>query len=267
MTVLDKVLETGFRLYDLGAKRRDLPVNQRVFLETFVDGRRGPVTEVDLKSDELKEIQKLVFGKYERIRPLLALYKAKLIDALKSPSLPGGDRKVFESDLRAIRAFEGGTLTRELTQLAASVDSKPRQALLQEAFKNTTHSTAEMKVKPVVHYSDYAASLFENAPSIEMGTRGDGFNAIQTFLGTFAFQVSPNNQTIVAKDVYDFDPLSFGDESRMESAVDAVKTERDVDSTKNKLYSIVREYAGEILPPGKGRDVEIRVPSRKPDAK
>lgn len=75
------------------------------------------------------------------------------------------------------------------------------------------------------------------------------FGNVQTTLGQFNYYRDPNGNLVVA-DTYDFNPLNYASTSQLA---------RTGDYGAVSPYGLIRDYAGEKIPPGYGRNVRVNL--------
>lgn len=251
-SLFSSIVGAGLSLYDKTQDRSKLPANKRVFLESMLDNNRTPITESTLSKSEQDALKELVWTKYSVLADPLTKYKTYLEDLTKRK-----DAKNFYSpdqlaqakqDLKTVNSFFDGKITPDLLQLAnlnrgANINSAN---LLREA--GVDYKT--FNINPNIQYKNYGASPGEAASNFSITAgNNDGKSSIQTMLGRFNFEVD-NNGNLKVKDTYDFNKPEQSNlaEGRYEAA------------GAMGPYQVLREYAGEQMPQGQGRPVDITVP-------
>ena len=121
---------------------------------------------------------------------------------------------------------------------------------------------AELKggQKGSINYADYVALAKEmnkqgKVPaSMSPGllSMADPMGNVQTTLGQFRYQRDPKGNLQIS-DTYDFNPPN----------PNAMQEARTGDYGAFGIYGLIRDYAGERIPPGMGRDVRINLPPVK----
>lgn len=114
--------------------------------------------------------------------------------------------------------------------------------------------------KGTVNYGDYLALAQEMrkkgsmaaSATPSMFSMADPFGNVQTTLGQFRYQRTPQG-TLQIVDTYDFNPPN---PNLMQEA-------RTGDYGGFGPYGLIRDYAGEKIPPGRGREVRINLPPVK----
>jgi hypothetical protein len=175
------LVEGAVKSYGAVADRAKMPSNKRLYLETFADENKSPITERNFTEQELQTIA--------------ALIRAK-------------------------------------------------------------QSTDPYGLSGVIQYKDYVPFMTEKETSqssgVNAGTRNP-FENIRTSLGQFRYVIDPNTGAARVLDQYDFNRLP---ETRFNQAMSRG------DYVVNTLdpYALLRIYAGERMPPGTGRPVELNIP-------
>lgn len=242
----------GLNLYDKFVDRSTLPVNKRIFLESMLDKNRSDITEKALSKSEQDALKELVKSKYEPLKESLQKYQTYLekLNARKdAKNFYNPDQlEQAKKDLKTVNSFLKGTITPDFIELAnLNKGSNLNSAnLLREA--GIDYNT--FNIYPNIQYGNYGSNpseVFGNF-SVTAGNK-DSKSALQTLLGRFNFTVD-NQGNLVIKDTYDFNPPSQGvsQEALHEGA------------SVLGPYQLLREYAGEQMPPGTGRNVNISVP-------
>lgn len=245
----DKIVEAGLRLYDKFADRKTMPTNRRIFLESVLDKSRQPITETEFTPKELETLGQVIYGKYRAIDPQLSKYESTLADKMtkhaEAVAAKNKDRmlypeyvKQYSQELAAIRAFRQGKLTPEFLSLAAD----------------------RFNVRPAVMYEDYGIDP-EKARTAFSGS--DPREALHTVLGRFAYTVDPQTGGLVITDKYDFNPNKYLGAQPVSEGTLVYGSE----GGGAGLYGAVRQYAGNVLPPGSGRDVRIQLNQLAPPVK
>jgi hypothetical protein len=242
----------GLSLYDKAVDRNELPANKRVFLESMLDKNRSDITESKLSKSEQDALKELVWTKYSVLAEPLQKYKDYL-EKLTTRK----DAKLFYSpdqleqakqDLNTVNAYFDGKITPELLKLA-NLDRGTRAGtanLLREAGVNRK----QFNIYPNIQYDDYSSSPGEVMGNFSVFSGSyDPKSAIQTLLGRFNFDVDKQGNLKI-KDAYDFNAPASG------ASKEAIYEAAPVMGP----YQMLREYAGEQMPPGQGRNVNISVP-------
>jgi len=105
------------------------------------------------------------------------------------------------------------------------------------------------------NYSDYAKSVEKATGDTDVAyspgifSLGDPLGNIQTTLGRFKYARDPNGDLIVV-DTYDFNPI-YGYGRSQEATTGGYGL--------LSPYALLRNYAGEKMPPGQGRDIRINL--------
>jgi hypothetical protein len=258
------IVNAGLRAYDSFKDRSKLPTNEQIFLESILDKDRSPITEKRLTEADKNAIRQVVAGKYEKLKEPFEQYKTHLegilADKNNRQSWFPEELRQARKDLTTVNDFLAGKLTPDIVNLAAGKVSREQYGLLNRAglytnMPNSTQPKTPFNVKPNVQYEDYAGGNKQKALSQFNESAGNtNTGAMQTTLGRFNYTVDPNGQLHI-KDQYDFNPPDANTmaEGRYEAA-----------GAMNPLYQPIREYAGEQMPPGHGREVSITIPMNDP---
>lgn len=260
LSLFGNLVERGLKVYDKTQDRSKLPANKRVFLETTLDNVKTPVTEKDLSKQEQQALKELILSRYEALKGPLADYKKtlenKLAEDAKAIKEKNRDRMMYPNfkeqalkDLQAINGFFEGSLTPDFLDLASGKTNYERSHFLSQAgLYNSKYGKTgtPFNVAPNIQYDDYSSK--DNIYTTETGNNNPQAS-LRTLLGRFNYTVDPKNNVVI-KDIYDFNPptLKYG------------SPETNTELSGSPLYTALREYAGEKVPPGKGRPVNISVP-------
>lgn len=242
----------GLSLYDKAVDRNTLPANKRVFLESMLDKNRSDITESKLSKSEQDALKELVWTKYSVLAEPLQKYK----DYLEKLTVRK-DAKLFYSpdqleqarqDLNIVNAYFDGKITPELLKLA-NLD-KGAMVNTSNLLREAGVDRKQFNIYPNIQYQNYGSSPGEvNANYSVSAGNADGKSSIQTLLGRFNFDVDKKGNLKI-KDAYDFNKpeQSTMAEGRYEAA------------GAMGPYQVLREYAGEQMPQGSGRNVNISIP-------
>ena len=251
-SLFSSLVGAGLSLYDKTQDRSSLPANKRVFLESMLDNNRSPITEKNLSKQEQDALKELVWTKYSVLAEPLKQYQTFLenLTAKKdAKNFYSPDQlKQAKQDLNTINAYFDGKITPELLQLAnlskgANINSSN---LLREAGVDRK----QFNLYPDIQYKNYGSTPGEVYGKFSVSAGNDDAKAaVQTLLGRFNFDVDKDGNLLI-KDVYDFNKPEQSNmaESRYEGAL------------AMGPYQVLREYAGEKMPEGQGRNVNISVP-------
>lgn len=91
-------------------------------------------------------------------------------------------------------------------------------------------------------YKKGAGMVWSRSPGLS--SMGDAYGNVQTTLGRFGYAKQPDG-TYRVTDSYDFNPMTDGAAETVQGLMGP--------------YGIIRAYAGDKLPPGKGRKVSVNV--------
>lgn len=239
-------------VYDKNVDRASLPANKRIFLESMIDKDRSDITESKLSKAEQDALKELVWKKYSVLAEPLTQYKTYLEDLTKRK-----DAKSFYSsnqleqakqDLKTVNSFFDGKITPELIQLANL--SKGTNVNSSNLLREAGIDRKQFNIYPNIQYHNYSSIPGEAYGNFTvLSGNKDPKSALQTLLGRFNFDVDKSGNLIV-KDVYDFNAPATGVSQETVHEVAPVLGP----------YQMLREYAGEQMPPGQGRNVNISVP-------
>lgn len=236
------MVRTGLGLYDLFSDRKTMPANRRIFLESVLDEKKDPITERDFSPKELSAVKQALWNQFrpmhnffseeeQRLGKVLA--SKKVVDSVKvTPEI-----KKMQDNLAAIQAYKRGEVT--------------------PGFLNMI---GEMNYSPAVYdYRVYKNNLASD--SLEQARKVTGnvtpLDSIHTTLGRFTYGVDPKTNEIIITDTYDFN-------SADKNVTSAENVGLSPTRGSSAMYDVLRSYAGQVLPEGKGRDVRIRLNSLAP---
>lgn len=254
LTLGDRIVEKSLRLYGKMANREDLPLHKRIFLESVVDARKDPITEKSLKEPEREALLAIVRAKYKPLEPSLKQYEKYLATSLarhkRAVAEKNKDRimypefaKQYETDLKAIRQYKKGVITQDFIDLTSGNINYERAVGLKGA-----NVDAPFNIKPALGYDDYPTNMRYRSVFVNRMPA-----ALEQTFGQIAYTVDPKTQELVFKEDYDFNPAVGGNAPSAESQLMAAP-----EGGGSSLYNAVRVYAGKVMPPGKGRPVELR---------
>lgn len=265
LSLFGSAVEKGLKVYDKFKDRSKLPANQRVFLESTLDEVKTPITQAVLSKAEQDALKNLILSRYEPLKEPLLAYKDTLekklaVDA-QAVKEKNKDRMMYpefkqqaQKDLAAVNSYLNGQLTPDFLELASGKNNYERSYFLGQAgLYNSKYGKTgtPFNVPSNIQYPDYGKG---NQTESENTTSAGTVNpeaAIRTLLGRFNYSVDPKNNLII-NDTYDFNPHpgTGGTEA----------LGGDPEASSDPFYTSIRLYAGEKLPPGKGRQVNISVP-------
>ena len=265
LSLFGRAVETGLKLYDKTQDRSKLPANQRVFLESTLDSVRTPITQGALSKSEQDALKNLIVSRYEPLKGPMAEYKTVLEKVLaedaQAVKTKNRDRMLYPNfkqqalkDLQAINGFFNGSLNPDFLELASGKTNYERSQFLSRAgLYNSKYGKTgtPFNVPSNIQYSDYNQ---RNKTEAENNVSAGATNpeaAIRTLLGRFNYTVDPNNNLII-NDSYDFNdhPGTGGTEANG----------GDPEASSDPRYTAIRLYAGEKMPPGQGRVVNMSLP-------
>lgn len=266
LSLPSRFIEGALRLYDKFADRSKMPANKRVFLESVLDSKRGDVTSDQLSGGELKSMYDLIRKRYEPLEAPLRKYKSYLesslqkdADAIKAKNkdrmLYPEFKKQYLEDLKAINDFNSGVITRPFLDLAAGKTNYYRNEGLKSSGANYDGNYNAFDIKPYVRYEDYPKDVVSSSRKV----LGDvtPIESIATLLGQFGFTADDQGNLSVI-DNYDFNPsksVITGALSNEKPSFDGMASVVDVGPSA--LYNQLRAYAGEKIPEGAGRRVNV----------
>lgn len=253
--LFDTMITGGLSIYDKLQERQTLPANKRVFLESMLENNRMPITEKTLSKNEQDALKELVRNKYASLQEPAKEYKTYLENAIKQKDIEPSYKKQAVKDLTAISTFLQGNLTPEFLSLASGDMGFERSYLMSKAglmnSKYKTETGTPFAIKPNIQYEDYAPTKTDvfNKFSTSAGNEKDAKGSLQTLLGRFNFNVDPKGNLVI-KDTYDFNAPQIN--SLAETNYEAAGAMGP--------YQVLRTYAGEKMPEGQGRNVNMTVP-------
>lgn len=268
----ERLVGGAIRLYSRNADRAAMPTNRRVFLDSVVDKRKDPITESSFTPAELTELSNVVAAKYAPLREPVNQYAAYLQKALashaaavkaKNPDNAMYPEAVaeYEKDLAAIQAFNAGKLTQDFLDLAQGQQTRFRNGAMHYASKAGQDLRSAFKVKPSVQYDDYRSdsmlqprSIFSSSPSA----------MLQTTLGRFNYAVDPKTGGLVIVDSYDFNPPPKPWSNTGSLPAQPLNEGDLAEPVGHGAYGLIRQWAGQRMPPGTGRPVRIETNALAP---
>jgi len=265
LSLFGNIIEKGVKLYDKTQDRTKLPANQRVFLESTLDNVKSPITQSVLSKSEQDALKNLIVSRYEPLKGPMAEYKAilekKLADDAQAIKTKNRDRMMYPEfkqqalkDLQAINGFFNGSLSPDFLDLASGKTNYERSYFLGQAgLYNSKYGKTgtPFNVASNIQYTDYnKQNKTEADNTVSAGSRNPEA-AIRTLLGRFNYTVDPNNNLVI-NDTYDFNPSPGVGGTEVNGG--------DPEASTDPIYSSIRLYAGEKLPPGKGRVVNMNLP-------
>lgn len=265
LSLFGSLVEKGVKLYDKTQDRSKLPANQRVFLESTLDNVKTPITQGVLSKSEQDALKNLIVSRYEPLKGPMAEYKAvlekKLAEDAQAIKTKNRDRMMYPNfkqqalkDLQAINGFFNGSLTPDFLELASGNTNYERSQFLSQAgLYNAKYGKTgtPFNVPSNIQYSDYNQKNKTEADNTVGAGSTNPEAALRTLLGRFNYSVDPNNNLII-NDSYDFNPHPGTGGTEANGG--------DPEASTDPLYTSIRLYAGEKLPPGKGRVVNMSVP-------
>lgn len=239
------------------------PTNKRVFLESTLGNKKSTITEKDLTPEEIQYLankwKERTQGAIATIKPYEDMLRKKLefddTNKIKDKKLYPAARREFEKSLRAIELAKVGIYNEDWQKINKGNFGYFGNMGLQDLGLPDQHRMPEGKrgylANPNVKYEDY------NSLSRRADTGKNPDETIQTLLGKYRYSMNRNGKPVIT-DTYDFNPGGFG------GTVKGGTSEMGVDGGEvggsSGIYDMVRSYAGNKLPPGKGRDVYINLP-------
>jgi hypothetical protein len=264
LTLGEKIVESGLKLYDRFSDRKTMPANRRIFLESVLDKTKNPITESSFNKAELDALLEVIFNKYKAIEPAIDQYEKYLLSRIKihNKAVAAKDKdrimypdfaKRYLEDFEAIKAYKQGKLTPVFLELASGLEDYPRH----HALKAAELRSNSFNVKPIIGYEDYGIDVHKARQAL---AGQDPRAALHTTLGRFRYEIDPatNNLTIV--DRYDFNPLTT-------PRVTAEQVLTSPEPLQGGVYGLLRQYAGRVLPDGSGRNVRVQLNNLAPAKK
>lgn len=208
-----------------GAK--NLPLDQRVYIDSTIDRRKNPVTERLLNADEQAKLRDLIVRRYDAIKPQLtqelAESRSRAADSLRRANAVKNDpgmRRIYLDQYKSEAENING-----ISDYLASGRVNP----------TVVRIGGYLGVKPNIQYKDYDTDNISRS-------------LLQT-LGRFTYDADANGN-INVKDSYDFNATNAARKLNV----------ADLMNPSNAAYM----YGAQRLPPGKGRPVNIRINSMAP---
>lgn len=265
LTLGEKAVEAGLRLYNKFADRKTMPTNRRIFLESVLDKSKDPITEKAFSPEELETLSNIIFNKYAPLVPALKQYedflKTKLREHDLSVAAKNKDRilypeweSLYRNDLDAIQKFSQGQLTPTFIDITSGSPNYKRDEQLSKLGIRDVFD-----VKPVISYEDYGVP-YTAARQAMAGA--DPRAALHTTLGRFKYEADPATGGLLVVDKYDFNPLvsPFTGATKPMPRIGAEQlVTNPLEGMGGGLYGLLRQYAGRVLPEGQGRDVKVRI--------
>lgn len=258
--MLDWIIQEGLKRYQKENTGKQLPLNERVFLDTFVNKNLGPITEKDLTLEEIDYLRGNYYDRFQKYNAPLSRYRVYLIRKLeedkkqknKNKKLDRMFKAQFEKDLRLIDSyFKNGEISSDFINMLR----KPSYETMQgekEAREGQFKSMFSGVPSNKQTYLDYPKSTRDF--SISAGKTVPG--AIKHTLGRFSYENRPASIGVV--DRYNFNK-SFGN---------PVLSEWGKEGGTVNPYLLLREWAERQLPdegPNSGREVNIDLPFVNPN--
>lgn len=267
----EKAVEAGLRLYDKFADRKSMPVNRRVFLESVLDRSTDPITEAALSPVELNTLGEIIRNKYKPLDPALKQYEAFLLHKLdihnRAVANKDRDRVLYPEfydrytqDLAALQNYRQGKITPTFIDITSGTPEQRRDATL---FKIGLRDV--FNVKPVVTYEDYGIPAAEARHAL---AGDDPRAALHTTLGRFRYEADPATGALVVVDKYNFNaPIAtLTGRAQTTPAIGVEQLATSPEGLEGGVYGLLRQYAGRVLPEGTGRNVRIRLNKLAPPA-
>ena len=265
LSLFGNIVEKGIKLYDKTQDRSKLPANQRVFLESTLDNVKTPITQAVLSKAEQDALKNLIVSRYEPLKGPMAEYKAalekKLAEDAQAIKTKNRDRMMYPEfkqqalkDLQVINGFFNGSLTPDFLELASGKTNYERSYFLGQAgLYNAKYGKTgnPFNIPPNIQYKDYNQKNKTEADNTVGAGATNPEAAIRTLLGRFNYTVDPNNNLVI-NDAYDFNPSPGVGGTEVNGG--------DPEASSDPIYSSIRLYAGEKLPPGQGRVVNMSLP-------
>lgn len=264
----NRAIETGLRIYNRLANRKNMPTNRRIFLESVVDKSKDPITERSFTPEELEVMSNLIASRYADLAPAVREYEEYLQTQIREHNKAAAEKNTdrmlypealerYRADLRALQQFNKGKLTQDFLDIAGGKKEYFRSA----AFRNLKNASL-FNVLPSVHYGTYGVTDVSKA-SMWAGA-GDPKESVMRTLGQFSYEIDPKTNSLVIVDKYDFNPMTPGP---IPTAAQSTPPVSEIDAAtlgrgefySPGVYGLLRQYAGNVLPPGTGRDVRIQI--------
>lgn len=258
-----RLVEQALKAYDYLNDRKTLPTNRRIFLESTLDNNRNDITERDFNNQELRGLAELITNKYRKVQPELQLYRqyidkqlARNADAIKNKDkgkmIYPEFLNAFSRDAAAIDALKQGKVTADLASL---LNKKTRDYYTNYGFKEAFQgNNPDLDVRPNIQYEDYQDA---NSGRVVSGNVTPQ-QSLSTTLGRFNYSIGKDG-SINVKDAYDFNPATnvITNTSVNKKVNPDMVAGGFIDFGPSALYNELRAYAGEKIPQGQGRNVNI----------
>jgi len=263
----EQFVGNAIRLYSRYADRKTMPTNRRVFLESIVDKRRDPITEASFTPNEIIELSKLVSNKYSPLHEKTDQYATYLQNELTSHAAAvkakNRDKMMYpefvaqyQKDLSAINSFRAGKLTQDFLALASGEQTPARDSAMRYASTAGKNLQDAFNIKPYITYSDYGQNRDEVTAAHSTAST-DPRAMLRTTLGQFNYAVDPKTGGLVVTDNYDFNASNL-------AAGQPLSETNLPEELGGGLYNVIRQYAGQVLPPGTGRPVRVQTNALAP---
>jgi hypothetical protein len=262
LTFGDRLVGKGLELYGKMVDREALPLNKRMLLESVVDLRKDPITAESMRPAEREGLLKVIRSKYKPIEQDLNRMEKYLSEALASHrravASKNKDKSMypefvaqFTKDLNAIRQFKKGVITPEFISLTSGNENSYERNYVHEKL-----GIPYFKVAPRLAYEDYgvpseeARNIYaEDLPSI-----------FHTTFGRVNYNVDPKTKALVIQEDYDFNPYQRGVTGQQMTTPNAEGLLSEApDIGPQAIYNAIRSYAGKVLPPGQGRQINVQL--------
>lgn len=263
LTLGAKLVELGLRGYDKLVDRSTLPANKRILLESTLDNNRQLITRDSFNPGELRAMVDLIKRKYSAADPVLDEYRKYLKSSIDAHNVAVSKKdrdhyiypeflENYQRDANAIDKYKQGTITEDLQNLLRQKSRNYYQNYaLKEAYRGKEKPNLDLG--PYIQYDNYKDAM--SGRKIFGDTTPE--QSVSTSLGQYNFNYDKDGNLNI-KDNYDFNP-NYNVLSRT-STKRPVSLEGVLASPLiGGLYNEIRAYAGEKIPEGSGRPVDIKM--------
>lgn len=199
-----------------------LPTNAKTLVETL-QGDKSIITEKHFTQDELKVIRDQVINDYNQ---RLSFHKSNL------DRYDMYDRMAKEEPDPELRQFYETNRDYKYKPQIDAFKANPKSG-------NITYGHYGKEYTDHVQYTNESTNRFSD---LGLGRTLSPEGRVMTTLGQYNYKIDPDQNNINVTDKYDF---NAGDPNR---------------GIGDSVYSKIRGYAGEQIPEGRGRDVNINIP-------
>ena len=263
----DKLIEYGIKKYVDYKKSKNEPLatNQQVFVDTFINNKKEPLTEKAFKPEELDYLRNLLKSQIKaRIDDFSGIEQQIYKDQVKLSNLPKKELSpgALESVSSAANAFKEYRKTGVVNPTLYNIINGKTdyyQSQIVNDYVNQTYTPKEEDYykysKPLrLGISDYAKysnsksdwDIDSDISSQRNLTEHTPTSIIHTTLGRFNASFDPTTQQFNIKEAYD-----FGSRNQFTGQpIQPLGDTQSAESGGNMAYNIIRGYAGRMQPEG-----------------